>query len=314
MNEQYCAFCGLILENKPGYSTVLDYVTNERFSILFCRKCAIGQTIPLPKQLERYYTTSYYGNRHGATKTLYLKSRSSCIQKAFRRFHDTSVKQRKLLDIGCGDGSFLKYMSDQGWDVAGVEINPESARQYQFPIFPRVEELLHQKEKVNFDCITLWHSFEHLPYPIPTLAAIKQILTPQGVLIISIPVISSFQARLFRSHWLHADVPRHVFHYSENGFQNLLKTHGFKVRALYHREFEYDLFGWIQSFLTMVVKPPNLLFSLLTGKEVSAGKMRKIIHLLITLVWTPLACIGYTVSKIAGKSATMTVISQKEQE
>ena len=41
---------------------------------------------------------------------------------------------------------------------------------------------------------------------------------------------------------------------------------GFDVLRVANQELEYDWFGWIQSALNALTKPPNVLFDDLTGK------------------------------------------------
>ena len=60
---------------------------------------------------------------------------------------------------------------------------------------------------------------------------VRDLLRPEGWLIVSLPSLSSLQARIFRRHWYaFDDVPRHLFHYSPRSLALLLKQEGFQVR------------------------------------------------------------------------------------
>jgi len=122
-----------------------------------------------------------------------------------------------------------------------------------------------------FDCITLWHSLEHVRDPSAILRDCKKILKPGGVLLIAVPDAGGLEARTFGARWFHLDVPRHLFHFTRKSLASVLRAAGFAGLRSWHQEFEYDLLGWSQSALNAMGFPPNLFFHA-DGPQIERGE------------------------------------------
>ena len=103
-------------------------------------------------------------------------------------------KSARILEIGCGAGQLLKYLSEQGYaNLSGVDISPELvrvARQNGLPV--EEGEAIHFLEacsREEFDCIVMIDVLEHIekqsiPY---LLKLIHDRLKPEGCCIIQVP-------------------------------------------------------------------------------------------------------------------------------
>ena len=69
--------------------------------------------------------------------------------------------------------------------------------------------------------ITLWHVFEHLPKLDTHINVFKKLLKPNGKLIIAVPNYKSYDAEYYKSFWAAYDVPRHLWHFSQDSIKNL---------------------------------------------------------------------------------------------
>lgn len=110
----------------------------------------------------------------------------------------------RLLDMGCGDGSFLATAKSRGWEVAGIEVTQVAARRAQAKvgkdnIFQTLEEARYPDH--SFDVVTLWDVIEHLPDPVKTLRQLTRLLRPVGWLVISTPNAGSLLHSL--AHYAH---------------------------------------------------------------------------------------------------------------
>ncbi len=176
-----------------------------------------------------------------------------------------------LLDIGCGDGTFLLAARTAGWSVVGTEMNTAPARQAGLAVYPNISDM---HSRAPFDAITLWHTFEHLAGPRAMLEDIRRLLSANGAQIIAVPNAGGLQARIFGPQWFHLDVPRHLCHFTRSSLANLLQSEGFLPSREWHQEFEYDLLGWSQSALNLLAPGrPNLFFDLLRGFQPPIGKL-----------------------------------------
>ncbi len=254
-----CQICGG--EFCAGLADVYDSVTGEAFEIQRCESCGLGITVPHPPEPSPYYK-NYYGARHGVSAGFRARRRLSLVAKV------TGRKGGRLLDIGCGDGCFLAAARDAGFQVTGTETNPEPARRRGIEVFENLDECC---EPGFFDCVTLWHSLEHMEDPRSVLARARVLLRPEGHLVVAVPDAGGMQARLFGRHWLHLDVPRHLFHFSLKSLNRLLAAEDFRVVQARHQEFEYDVMGWSQSTLNALGMRQNAFLKLMMGRDVGAS-------------------------------------------
>jgi 2-polyprenyl-3-methyl-5-hydroxy-6-metoxy-1,4-benzoquinol methylase len=120
---------------------------------------------------------------------------------------------RRMLDLGCGGGSYLEVMARLGWDVCGIERSPTAASRAAERVgrervnLGSIEDL--DRGLTNFDLINLSHVLEHLTEPRSALRAIHTRLATHGKLRIIVPDASGLVARVFSRYWFGLDVPRH---------------------------------------------------------------------------------------------------------
>lgn len=262
-----CNICGSALIER--FEKVLDAQSGETFKILECSRCGLGHTSPQPKDLGSYYGAEYHGGRHGFTARY-------CIWRRLRFLASQAPANGRLLDVGCGDGSFLVAAREQGWQVSGTEMNPKLARERGLTIH---EDLADAKAAGPYQCVTLWHSLEHFRDPRAAIELASAMLAPDGVMMIAVPDWSGMQANAFGAHWFHLDVPRHLFHFSAQSITTLASDCGLKIHKTWHTEAELDLFGWTQSALNVAMEKPNLLFSMVMGKPTTLSSAQKVVQL-----------------------------------
>src|SRR4029079_5907411 len=83
--------------------------------------------------------------------------------------------------------------------------------------------------------ITMFHVLEHLYDPGCSLAAARQLLRPDGRLILQVPNAACWQFLLFGERWNGVDVPRHLINFKASDLDKLLDACGFEV--LRHKYF-----------------------------------------------------------------------------
>jgi len=118
-----------------------------------------------------------------------------------------------LMDIGCGDGSFLREMADRGWQVSGVDFDAEAVAQirarHRLDVqVGTVESLVANGRK--YDVVTASHVIEHVPDPIEFLRKCGQLLRPGGRVILRTPNCISFGHRRYGRAWRGLEPPRHL--------------------------------------------------------------------------------------------------------
>ena len=140
----------------------------------------------------------------------------------------------KLLDIGCGNGEFVRFASSLGWDAQGLEPDPKAvavARKSGEAVaqggFPRTG--LPDRQ---FDAVTLNHVIEHVHDPVGALREVRRILKPGGAIWIATPNLDGAGFHLFREHWLSLDPPRHLMIFNASSLAMACERGGFANAAL----------------------------------------------------------------------------------
>ena len=135
----------------------------------------------------------------------------------------------KLLDVGCGSGDWMAQMKERGWEVWGVDFDPQAVQTARNRGL-RVEQgsLEGQRyETGSFDAIVLNHVIEHVPDPRSTLGECHRLLKPGGKLALFTPNANSLGHWVFRRNWRGLEIPRHLHILSPAAARSLLAQAGF---------------------------------------------------------------------------------------
>ncbi|MGI8438574.1 MAG: class I SAM-dependent methyltransferase [Chthoniobacterales bacterium] len=127
---------------------------------------------------------------------------------------------RRILEFGCGEGTFGAQLKKRGAEVWGVELEPsaaEIARQQLDRVFcGDALEMIAHLPAAYFDCIIFNDVLEHLIDPYTVLLAARRLFTAEGLVVCSIPNV-----RFFRNFFNF--VVRGDWHYEDSGIMD--KTH-----------------------------------------------------------------------------------------
>ncbi len=215
-----------------------DYsISQEAFEIVSCGKCDFHFTQNVPDEAHAgpyYHSEDYISHsdtQEGFINNVYHKVRNYMLKRKYKLVSRFS-KGRKLLDVGAGTGYFASFMKGKGFDVKGVEIDPE-ARSYSIEKFGLdvvpPSDFIEGKMGGKFDTITLWHVLEHLYDLNGFMKNFHSHLEEDGTLVIAVPNFTSLDAGHYGKYWAAYDVPRHLWHFSPDSLDKLAKKHGFKV-------------------------------------------------------------------------------------
>jgi 2-polyprenyl-3-methyl-5-hydroxy-6-metoxy-1,4-benzoquinol methylase len=149
--------------------------------------------------------------------------------------------QRRMLDLGCGDGTVLWLAREDGWEVKGIELFPEHAELVRATLALDVEtsDITSYEGSDNaWDCVVLTHVLEHLPDPVGALRKIRNLLKPNGAGVLEFPNIDAFDARLrrlldrlhlHRRRYAASYVPGHVQEFCRESFAYAAREAGLDV-------------------------------------------------------------------------------------
>lgn len=221
------------MKNNNYYCTAKDReCSGELFSIYFNKEYSVARTkIDQDEDMYRFYEINNYHSHQVSPNTVTDMVYFICrrIMMLFKqRIIQTKSKNPQILDYGCGNGDFLKYLQDKKINVTGVEKSLSSQRickQKGLRVFSTVKDL----PSTNYDAITLWHVLEHVSDPQKCIQALSEKLTTGGILVVAVPNIQSADSQFFKEEWAALDVPRHLWHFTPKGLVDILKTQGFDL-------------------------------------------------------------------------------------
>lgn len=197
--------------------------TREEFEYFRCQDCDTLQISKIPDDLSKYYPSDYYS----------FSPRRPSLKERLKRFvKGTDLPpwaigidpKSSVLDIGCGGGGLLHEMKQWGFrDLSGYD-------PFCTPIDAGGVRITNTRfDGEAFDVVMMHHSLEHVPNPAASLRDALDWLKPNGKLIIRIPVRQGWAWREYGTNWAHLDPPRHLYHWTVEGFIRFAEKNDFKV-------------------------------------------------------------------------------------
>jgi len=263
-----CLLCGC--EGALLYANLQDRLFGApgNWNLMQCPECQLVwiNPQPIPEDVGKLYARYYTHQKHDASKRMLAGLRrsvnASILKSSFGYQMNGPSKiigsmlswigplkelaggevlwleygeQRRLLDVGCGNGSFLVHMRKLGWEVTGIEPDEEaiSAAREKFGLEAFHGSLEEAKfPDGHFDAITMNHVIEHVLDPIELLKECNRILRPGGTLVVVTPNINSLGRYSFGEYWRGLEVPRHVFLFSPDAMKSCAERSGLVVHEL----------------------------------------------------------------------------------
>jgi len=257
-----CRICGNTNNNSLHVTREMMFGYRDEFEYVECFKCGCLQISEIPINLDKYYPDRYYSlTIH--TKSIFSKASSFLKQKRFvycliKRGIIGKITTKvygvpdiinvlnkvkpgmdsKILDVGCGAGHLLLGLRECGFlHLTGIDpfISDDICYENGVRIYKKnLYELTGQ-----YDFVILNHSFEHMSDPVSIFQSLALRLETNGLIIIRIPLVSSFAWRSYKTNWVQLDAPRHLFLHSTKSIEILSEMAGLRVESI---EFDSNAF------------------------------------------------------------------------
>jgi 2-polyprenyl-3-methyl-5-hydroxy-6-metoxy-1,4-benzoquinol methylase len=135
----------------------------------------------------------------------------------------------KVLDIGAGIGLFVKEARKKGWDAEGIEPSVFLSTQAKLAGIPVMTGIFpHPECQGPYDVIYMTDVIEHIENPARTINALSDHLTPEGLVMVVTPNVSSLAARIMGSKWWHYRIA-HVGYYNKQTLSRLMRRSGLEL-------------------------------------------------------------------------------------
>jgi len=216
-------------KNFDRYSNPV--VARLPFSFYICTQCGFIFALP-PSNLSEVYaeiTTTEFGEGEATWNRHYLDS-----------INKYTNAPGKLLEIGFGNGSFLKLAHEEGWEVYGAELSAplvnHAREELKLPNIGlgTIEELNYADG--SFDVVAGFNFIEHVPDPKGTLEGLWRILKPSGIVVLMCPNISGIYHLLMPEILADNDPlkiswvpPHHLSYFNKTNLRILLENSRFTV-------------------------------------------------------------------------------------
>jgi SAM-dependent methyltransferase len=201
------------------------FFRDEFFTVVECERCGLGFVNPRPTiaEIQKYYPAAYYEGPPTKSHERYLNRRFSAEASYLRPLENGSGRKR-LLDVGCANGDFPRFMAARGWEVEGVE-NSESSRPIQdFRLFTEEFDKIPVQESY-YDAVTAWAVMEHVHDPMAYFRKAVEVLKRGGLFVFLVQNFDSVASR----HLFCEDVPRHLYFFTRETVKQYLEKMGFAL-------------------------------------------------------------------------------------
>ena len=289
-----CILCGSAAAKALVTGSDRLYGTTDReFEVVECASCGLLRLNPQPplKELARYYPANYWFDPDASAASRMEEAYRRFVLRDHVRFAAAAIRRSRargpLLDAGCGGGLFLGAMRERGFRVLGLDYSRDAAaiawKRHQAPAVCATLDRAPFRPG-SLGAITMFHVLEHLYDPGAYLEAARDLLEPDGRLIVQVPNASSWQFRLLGGAWNGIDVPRHLFDYRALDLEKLLDAAGFQVLR--------------RKFFSLRDNPAGLASSLAPRLDPMARRVRRIAESAALRVAKDLAYLALTAASL----------------
>jgi len=238
-----CDFCG-----GEKFSPLFDKMRhNLNLNTVICENCALVMTNPQPtdETLQDFYQNFYHifhGRLKGVNNDYITKSKRLDHQRVelLKKIVDFDIKDKKVLEIGCGLGQFIKELgSSTSWDVLGLEPGKDSF-EYCKSENINVEKTGFEdfETDIKFDIVATFYVIDHLSSPKSFLNKCYNLLNEGGLIFIE--VSNFYKADRVYTDWL--QFPS-LFGMGPISISNYLRGAGFEIIYMRNSKFTLSVFA-----------------------------------------------------------------------
>ena len=240
MTHIICHFCQHSFCVEQGARRSLPRVTSDcrpaprTGALVVCPSCGLAQTAISDDwrgaAMTTYSEYSIYEASGGAEQKIVsesgLQSRSDVLVGKLASLGELAAKG-KLLDVGCGNGAFLRAFSAKfpEWELDGSETDHRNLlRLREIPNFRNFHGVDVSKLPCGYDAISMVHVLEHIENPAELLRNLLQHAAPEALLLVEVP---SWKANPFA-----LMISDHASHFTVESLQMVVNASGWQTKMV----------------------------------------------------------------------------------
>lgn len=259
MIDIVCALC----EKKQQVKTLYPSTFKEReisttiysarrlpdkmhYKILKCERCGLIFSSPIlpPEKLSMLYGESecnYNDQIPYLIKTYF---------KAVKKLKGNLPKNPKVLEVGCGNGFFIKAIRDFGFtkNAFGVEPSKKMVIQAESSLRSKIKIDFFKSDlfpKENFDLILCFHTLDHMIDPNDFVRGAFSMLKKNGYVFVVVHDTHGLSAKIFGERSAIFDI-EHIYLFNKSTLSLLFSRNKFKVVKVFNLVNSYPLNYWVK--------------------------------------------------------------------
>ena len=226
-----------------------EYKFNE-YNLLKCTACGLRyiNQDSLKVKPDKLYSADYFTEKHIKFFSDYNDILNNKETKKLKNFKKRLKKLKEfggngnLLDVGCGQGTFLYLAKKEEFIPEGCDISEYSKHfvEEKFHIKVNNTQLEDMPKNKKFNVITMLDFIEHTTDPNKVLDAANKLLNDGGLILIQTPngkslihnianIIYKFSFGIIKNPTKEVFHMYHNYHFTKENMESLLKSRGFEI-------------------------------------------------------------------------------------
>jgi len=244
-DKTQCPICETEVNKHEFKETYISPYNNQEYKRYECPNCDVHWWEPL-KILPEFYESEVFEDYTAFHEGIGLRLGQN--HEVFFEYFPQNVRGR-LLDVGCGNGVFLKHTKQAGFEVWGIDFDKKSVEVARKALNTEtiyamsLEEFYEyaKKKGLKFDVITFFEVLEHQDKPREFLEMVKGLLKEGGYIAGSVPNRESMFQKDYNQKWCsYIDHPPHHFlRFSKESLEKVLKLSGFSEVSVRRLDFPF---------------------------------------------------------------------------
>jgi 2-polyprenyl-3-methyl-5-hydroxy-6-metoxy-1,4-benzoquinol methylase len=250
MSELTCRICSSHKVADVFVASEMLEGSREQFEYFVCGNCFTVQIGSNDLDMTKYYNKNYYSLSTSSSNSdkLLVRIRNqhvfktnisifgSLLQHLYPIYKEHEIigslikSESRILDIGCGNGEFLKLIHSLDFQyLTGIE--PYLANCMQLDTHFQISNANLGSLDATFDIIRLHHVFEHVADPIEILTQVYNLLEDDGLVVLTIP-IADYIFSIYRENAYLIQAPHHFHLFTLSGIIGLAEKQGFFIKNI----------------------------------------------------------------------------------
>jgi SAM-dependent methyltransferase len=259
MVDIICALCGQKQQIKELFPATFkrEDLTQKTYSarrtpdkihyrIVKCQRCSLVFSTPVfsQEELSTFYRESFCNYKDQIPYL--IKTYFDLINK----IKNNLPKSPKVLEVGCGDGFFLKALMDLKFtkNVFGVEPSLKMALEANQAMKNKIKIDVFRKNlfpKDSFDLILCFHTLDHMFDPKEFIDGAREMLKKNGYIIVVVHDTEGLSVKLFGERSAIFDV-EHIYLFNKLTLKKIFEDSRYRVIEVSDLVNTYPLNYWTQ--------------------------------------------------------------------